>query len=66
MEKAKKNDIKLAFRQSRDFIGMSEWKDSLNGSGVYAFLAGYAPDITVSEAFQIVGELRDDFYEELY
>lgn len=62
MNRKEKDDIKRAFKNANcEVFGESAWKEALAGSEVYAFIAGYAPAITIADAFRIVSEMRGEF-----
>ena len=67
MDKARKEEIKSACICNICNVGnisnAEELRKELYSSNPYAFLVGYAPDITVYEAYQIISEIRDFFFE---
>ena len=63
MDKARKEEIKSAYICSiSGVIGKAGWrKEVLYSSAPYAFIAGYDPEITIYEAYQVVNAIRDAF-----
>lgn len=60
MDKVRKEEIKSAYICNIGNIsGAADLRKELYSSNPYAFMVGYAPDITVYEAYQIIGEIRD-------
>lgn len=58
MDELRKENIKSAFIRSQMESGFGLTHE-LYGTTVYAYLAGYAPDISIADAYKIVSELRD-------